>query len=122
MQTQTKGSVGGVIVLILVVLFIIGAIGSCFGDDHTSKASIVDAVRTQIQKGLINPDDAKFSSYSDTTMTKNSDGTYTVDGYVDDTNAFGAKVRNNYEAQVTVEDNGYSISYKLQNAVTGEWQ
>jgi hypothetical protein len=82
----------------------------------------VDAVRTQIQKGLINPDDAKFSSYSDTTMTKNSDGTYTVDGYVDDTNAFGAKVRNNYEAQVTVEDNGYSISYKLQNAVTGEWQ
>lgn len=122
MQPQTKGSVGGVIVLVLIVLFIIGAIGSCFGDDHTSKASIVDAVQTQIQKGLYNPDGAKFSSIDDTTMTKNDDGTYTVDGYVDDTNTFGAKIRNNYEAQVTVENNGYSISYKLQNAVTGEWQ
>lgn len=122
MQPQTKGSVGGVIVLVLIILFVIGGISSCFGDNHTDKASIVDAVQTEIQKGLINPDDAKFSSYSDTTMTKNSDGTYTVDGYVNDTNAFGGKIRNNYEAQVTVEGNGYSISYKLQNAVTGEWQ
>jgi hypothetical protein len=123
MQTQTKGSVGGVIVLVLVILFMIGAISSCFGgSDHTSKSSIVDAVQTQIKKGLYNPSDASFSSYDETTMTKNSDGTYEVEGYIDDTNGFGAKMRNNYRAEVTVEDNGYSISYQLQNAVTGEWQ
>lgn len=123
MQTQTnKGGAFGVIVFIVIICAIIGMFSSCMHDDHTDKASIVDAVQNNITGGLLNPSDASFSSYNDTTMTKNDDGTYTVDGYVDDTNAFGAKVRNNYEATVTVEDNGYSIDYKLQNAITGEWK
>lgn len=119
MQPQTsKGSVVGVIILLLIIA---GIFGSCASNDHTDKVGMVDAVRTQIQSGLLNPNGASFSSYDDTTMTKNSDGTYEIDGYVDDTNAFGAKVRNNFKAQVTIEDNGYNISYQLQNAVTGEW-
>jgi hypothetical protein len=122
MRTQkNKGGAFGVIALIAVIFLVIGITSGC-GDSHTDKASIVDAVQTIITKGLINPSGASFSSLSDTTMTKNDDGSYTVDGYVDDTNAFGAKVRNNYEANVTVGDGGYNINYKLQNAVTGEWQ
>jgi len=124
LQAENNSSgVGCVIAGIIILIFAFGLFSNCINsDDHTDKVSIVTAVQDRIKKGLLNPDGASFSSIDDTTMTKNDDGTYEVDGYVDDTNGFGAKIRNNYKATVKVEDDGYIISYRLQNPITGEWQ
>lgn len=121
MQTKTStGSVIGAVILIIIVLSIIGNIFG--GSSGPNRFAIEDAVSNTISAGLLNPSGASFSGDSNTSIVDNNDGTYEVEGYVDDTNAFGAKVRNNYKATVTKDGDNYSVTYQLQNAVTGEWQ
>lgn len=92
--------------------------------NRVDRVGIENAVHDVVSKGLLNPSGAKFSDDSNTTITKSTDSDgYIVQGYVDDTNAFGATIRNNYMANVTKQGDGsYSVTYQLQNAVTGEWQ
>ena len=121
MQTQTnpKNALIGIIVLLMVVF----GIYACSMDTGPNRSAIEDAVKSSIKQGLYNPDGSSFSSDSDTKIVDNKDGTYEVDGYVDGTNGFGAKMRNKYTATVQKDGDNYKVTdYQLQNAVTGEWQ
>lgn len=122
MQTQqSKGSVGGAVVFIVLLFIVIGAIMNC-ANSGPDRAGIEDAVQTVISRGLLNPDGATFSDDSNTTINDEGNDKYEVEGYIDDTNAFGAKIRNNYKAEAIKQDDGsYNVTYQLQNAVTGQW-
>ena len=63
-----------------------------------------DYVRTQ----LLNPSGAKFCSYSEATISyTEKTGIYTVKGWVDSTNAYGATIRSNFACNLELTGNGY---------------
>lgn len=113
---ENKRSVWGIVAVIVVVCFIIG---SC-ANSGTPRAEIESAVKKALSTDLTNPADSVFSSDSDTTIDKNSDGSYDVKGYIDCANAFGGKVRNSYVAKVTKNDNGLDVVWEIKNTITGQ--
>ena len=120
---QTTISPKNSLIIIAVIMFITIWIYIIMTRNETDRIGIEKAIQNVVQPQLLNPGGATFSDDSNTKITKNDDGTYTVEGYIDDTNAFGGKIRNNYRATVRDEGNGnYEVDTKLQNAVTGEWQ
>lgn len=112
---------GGVFGLIIVILLIIGGISSCSGGS-VPRAEIKDAVESALSTDLTDPADSKFAPDEDVTISKNSDGDYEVQGYVDAANAFGGHVRDQYKAIVTKMDGGsWKVDWALQNTITGQW-
>lgn len=116
---EKKSLIQGILIL---VIFFGGIMLYNYIHNRIDRGGIENAIQDVMSQGLLNPSNAKFSDDEHTTITKNDDGTYTVDGYVDATNGFGATIRSNYEATVTPKDGDYYVKYKIQNALTGEWQ
>src|SRR5580704_9962240 len=55
---------------------------------------------TYVKRRLKAPSSAKFGWITDSTIVGSGDGPYTIDGYVDAQNSFGAMLRNQYTCQV----------------------
>lgn len=57
------------------------------------------------------PSTAKFCSYTEATVTYNGGSDYTVEGYVDAENGYGAKIRTNFIVTLTLSEKGYKNGY-----------
>lgn len=108
----------GIWVIVGVVVLVCFIMGSC--SNSVPRSDIESAVKKALATDLMDPADSVFSSDSDTTIDKNSDGSYDVKGYIDCANAFGGKVRNSYVAKATKNDSGWDIVWELKNSITGQ--
>lgn len=57
-----------------------------------------------IAKSLKSPSTAKFSSYSDTSVISNGECNFSIDGYVDAQNSFGAIIRTRFNATIRFDE------------------
>lgn len=101
-------------ILIGISLFIGLVVGSVFGDINlfgggkSGKIDKYDAwviAQDEVKNRLKAPSTADFCSMSSATVKKNGN-TWTVKGYVDAENSFGAKVRNDFTVVITVSEDG----------------
>ena len=60
-----------------------------------------------VRGSLKAPSTAKFCSYPAATVTYNGGSDYTVKGYVDAENSYGAETRNNFTVTLTLTEKGY---------------
>lgn len=60
-----------------------------------------------VKNNLKAPSTAKFCSYTEATVTYTGGANYTVKGYVDAENSFGAMIRNNFTVTLTLTASGY---------------
>ena len=100
----------GKVVGIIAVLFLIGLIvKGCGGDSSGSGGDGRDEIGASIvcedfvKDRLKAPSTADFPSYSDYTITGSGDD-YTVEGYVDAENGFGAMIRTDWTCTVRAVD------------------
>lgn len=106
----------GVAILILVIIGI-----SIHFANRVPRASIENAVNAAVATDLTYPDNSTFAPDSDITITKASQGTYQVTGYVDGSNAFGVKMRDNYSAvAIKMSGGSWNVNWSLTNTVTGQ--
>lgn len=59
-----------------------------------------------VENRLKAPSSAEFCSYPEAIITKSGD-IYTIKGYVDTDNDFGANIRTNFTVTLTLTENGY---------------
>jgi hypothetical protein len=104
MENQNKGSLLGVIILIIIVCGVIGACQSLF---HThSDADSISSAHEAVPDYLKSPSTANF--VDDDVVTENDDG-YEVTGSVDCQNGFGATVRVDYTVYEDEDSNVTSV-------------
>ena len=84
------------------------AIVSNSGKGVPDKANAVVIAEQEVRKELKSPSTATFSQMSETTVTQNGD-TWTVRGWVDAQNSFGATKRNNYTVVIKFSGNSYEV-------------
>lgn len=98
------------IVIVVIVLFMFR---SCI--NRVSSIDELDAyVAAQmfIEKRLKAPNTADFQNYDSDNVRKISENRYSVRGYVDAENSFGAKIRNQFSCQVEyIGDNEWKLIY-----------
>lgn len=63
------------------------------------------------KSSLRSPSTAKFCSYVDASITCTGGNDYTVSGYVDAENGFGATVRSYFTVTLTLTEKGYTNGY-----------
>lgn len=100
-----------VLVSVLTVFSVIGiaiAIVSNSGKGVPDKANAVVIAEQEVRKVLKSPSTATFSQMSETTVTQNGD-TWTIRGWVDAQNSFGATMRNNYTVVIKFSGNSYEV-------------
>ncbi len=74
-------------------------------DNKDVWACAVDYVKTELK----NPSSASFCKYSEATISyTESTGIYTIKGYVDATNSFGATIRQNFTCNLKPTTEGYT--------------
>ncbi|MEA5023919.1 hypothetical protein SDC9_15167 [bioreactor metagenome] len=71
-------------------------------------------VQEKVKANLKSPSTAKFSKWDDSLVKKLDDNKYSVKGYVDAQNGFGATVRSNYYAEVIFVNED---EYRVENLV-----
>lgn len=64
-----------------------------------------------VNSNLKAPATAKFCSYTEATITHNGGSDYTVKGYVDAENSYGAKIRTYFTVTLTLTEKGYTNGY-----------
>ena len=64
-----------------------------------------------VNSNLKAPATAKFCSYTEATITHNGGSDYTVKGYVDAENSYGAQIRTNFTVTLTLTEKGYTNGY-----------
>ncbi len=64
-----------------------------------------------VNSNLKAPSTAKFCSYTEATVTHSGGSDYTVEGYVDAENSYGAKIRTNFTVTLTLTEKGYKNGY-----------
>jgi hypothetical protein len=102
-----KGKTVFALLLLLAILYSIGSNQSGGG----SSAARYDAFNAQVEcekfvsSRLKAPSSASFASFSELRISGSGDGPWTVIGWVDAANAFGAKLRKPYVCEVQFADN-----------------
>ncbi len=91
-----------VILLVSIMLF---SLCSCFASDPKRDAWV--CAQDIVKKSIKTPSTAKFCSYSEATITDLGDDNYRVEGYVDAQNTYGAVIRSNFDAHLTLTEDGY---------------
>jgi hypothetical protein len=99
-------------IFIVVVFLLIGWAGQrfgCAGTDNDEIGAYV-AAESFVERRLIAPRTAKFSSYSQAEVSR-EEGTqiYSVAGWVDSQNAFGALLRKHWFAKVEKTEDGWRL-------------
>ena len=64
-----------------------------------------------VNSNLKAPATAKFCSYTEAAITHNGGSDYTVKGYVDAENSYGAKIRTYFTVTLTLTEKGYTNGY-----------
>ena len=64
-----------------------------------------------VKSNLKSPSTAKFCSYTEATVTCTGGNDYTIKGYVDADNSYGASIRNNFTVTLTLTEKGYTNGY-----------
>lgn len=100
----------GVIALCIIVLFSMCVFGRK-GDDSIGESDAWVCAQDIVEKNLKSPSSAKFCLMSEATIHYNGEdgggSRYTVSGYVDAQNSFGATIRQNFTVNLTVTKDGY---------------
>ena len=94
-----------VIVLVAIIAFIVIMVQECDSNSNQTKYNFDEVdmkiiAKDEVKKELKAPSTAEFSNIS---ATENN-GVWTITGYVDAENSFGAMIRNKFK--VIIEDNG----------------
>lgn len=100
----------GVTVLAIIALFAMCAFGGK-DDDSIGESDAWVCAQDVVEKNLKSPSSAKFCLMSEATIHYNGEedggSRYTVSGYVDAQNSFGAMIRKNFTVNLTVTKDGY---------------
>lgn len=100
----------GVTVLAIIALFAMCAFGGK-DDDSIGKSDAWVCAQDVVERNLKSPSSAKFCLMSEATIHYNGEedggSRYTVSGYVDAQNSFGAMIRKNFTVNLTVTKDGY---------------
>lgn len=126
---QSGGNKNGILTKMLLGMLIVILIGfiisSCFssGKSGTSRTSLTNAEAFTIAQMIVEdnlraPSTAKFCSVVDATIT-HSGLSYTVSGWVDAQNGFGAMLREDFTVTFTAIINGKNVGYKNASVVFG---
>ena len=91
-----------IFILVLAALISPPSGGSDLEGPH-SKAEAMTVAKLAIQERLKNPSSAKYGSWK---IEYNGNNKYTVTGWVESTNSFGATVRNNFIVTYTATSSG----------------
>jgi ribosomal protein L40E len=114
---KANNIIGGIIFGIM----LIGIIWLFYSCTHKSDGEAIDysvnnqsisawvAATNAVQNELKSPSTANFPSYSNSYVTDNNDGTYSVSSYVDAENSFGAKIRSTWSCTVNSSGNVSNI-------------
>ena len=113
-KEKTKGTIAlvlyGVIALCIIVLLSICVFGGK-DDDSIGESDAWVCAQDVVEKNLKSPSSAKFCLMSEATIHYNGEdgggSRYTVSGYVDAQNSFGATIRQNFTVNLTVTKDGY---------------
>jgi hypothetical protein len=84
---------------LIAVMVVISGIGNRIVGDETADNACTEA-HILVSHDLVAPGSADFSYCSNDTAKKGSDGIWSVAGYVDSQNAFGAKLRSSFLVQL----------------------
>lgn len=99
----------GVTVLAIIVLFAMCAFGG--KSDKIGESDAWVCAQDVVKKNLKSPSSAKFCLMSEATIHYNGEkdggSLYTVSGYVDAQNSFGATIRQNFTVNLIVTKDGY---------------
>ena len=100
----------GVTVLAIIALFAMCAFGGKV-DDSIGESDAWVCAKDVVERNLKSPSSAKFCLMSEATIHYNGEedggSRYTVSGYVDAQNSFGAMIRKNFTVNLTVTKDGY---------------
>ena len=100
----------GVIALCIIALFSMCVFGGK-DDDSIGESDAWVCAQDVVKKNLKSPSSAKFCLMSEATIHYNGEdgggSRYTVSGYVDAQNSFGAMIRKNFTVNLTVTKDGY---------------
>lgn len=77
------------------------------GDRGTRKEFAWTCAKDIVLSSLKSPSTAEFCSYSEANILYNGGTAYTVYGYVDAQNSFGAMLRSNFTVTLTLTEQGY---------------
>ena len=113
-KEKTQGTIAlvlyGVIALCIIVLFSMCVFGGK-DDDSIGESDAWVCAQDVVEKNLKSPSSAKFCLMSEATIHYNGEdgggSRYTVSGYVDAQNSFGATIRQNFTVNLTVTKDGY---------------
>ena len=120
--------IGFGVAVVLVVLMISSAFGVPLFSSNNSHSSsknspkdyyshdkfdAITVAESVVEERLKSPSTAKFCSVSDYTVTLDGD-TWTIEGYVDAQNSFGATLRNNFTIRITFES---STIYTIDSCI-----
>ncbi|MBF0352282.1 MAG: zinc ribbon domain-containing protein [SAR324 cluster bacterium] len=100
-QNPVKTKSSGCLLIIvgfIVFLFIVGLFSK--NNNGGSSASAQVHCESFVKKNLKAPSTAQFASYSEVKISGYGDGPWTVIGYVDAQNSFGAKIRSTYTCTI----------------------
>jgi len=110
------GEIGCAIIfaIIAILLILIFSSSSNSSNESILSSSASDqkvyawiAAKDIVEQNLKSPSTAKFCNYSDATIKYVGVDKYQVSGYVDAQNGFGATIRSNFVATLTLTDSGY---------------
>lgn len=100
----------GVTVLAIIALFEMCAFGGK-DDDSIGESDAWVCAQDVVERNLKSPSSAKFCLMSEATIHYNGEedggSRYTVSGYVDAQNSFGATIRQNFTVNLIVTKDGY---------------
>lgn len=104
-----------VFVFLVVVIIIVVVLGQMDkktkGYSEEDRADAWVCAQDVVKKNLKSPSSAKFCLMSEATIHYNGEdgggSRYTVSGYVDAQNSFGAMIRKNFTVNLTVTKDGY---------------
>lgn len=100
----------GVTVLAIIALFAMCAFGGK-DDDSIGESDAWVCAQDVVEKNLKSPSSAKFCLMSEASIYYNGEedggSRYTVSGYVDAQNSFGAMIRKNFTVNLTVTKDDY---------------
>ena len=75
--------------------------------DDDTKINVWVCAQDIVSNNLKSPSSAKFCYITDSTILCNGGNDYTVKGYVDADNSYGANIRSNFTATLTYTQDGY---------------
>lgn len=92
-----------IIVIVSILLFVLTGCSSNADPEVNAYVCAIDVVENHLKC----PSTATFCGYSNATVHEIGDNKYSISGYVDAQNSFGASIRETFYVTLTLTENGY---------------